>query len=169
MLKKSIQDLLNRQVEREGYSAILYLAMASWTETKGYSGVADWLYAQAEEEKMHMLKIIKYINERDGKAIIPSFDKPPADFDGLKVMFDQVLEHEKYISESINEIVALTVKENDFATHNWLQWFVSEQVEEESTSQAIIDKLNLVGDHNLYMFDRDIMSMRAEGGSEEQA
>lgn len=164
MLKKSIEDLLNRQIEREGYSSILYLSMASWAETEGYNGVAEWLFAQAEEEKEHMLKIIRYVNERDGKAIIPSFDKPPVDFDGLKVMFDQVLEHEKYISESINEIVEQTVKDNDFATNNWLQWFVSEQVEEESSAQEIIDKLKLVGDHNLYMFDRDIMSMRAEGG-----
>ena len=164
MLKKNIEDLLNRQVEREGYSSILYLAMASWAETEGYNGVADWLYAQAEEEKEHMLKVIKFINERNGKAIIPSFDKPPADFDGLKVLFDQVLEHEKYITSSINDIVAASNKENDFSTHNWLQWFVSEQVEEESSVQAIIDKLNLVGDHNLYMFDRDIMSMRGEEG-----
>ncbi|MCF8222151.1 MAG: ferritin [Bacteroidales bacterium] len=164
MLKKSIEDLLNRQIEREGYSSILYLSMASWAETEGYNGVADWLFAQAEEEKEHMLKIIRYVNERDGKAVIPSFDKPPVDFDGLKVMFDQVLEHEKYVSNSINEIVEQTVKENDFATHNWLQWFVSEQVQEESSAQEIIDKLKLVGDHNLYMFDRDIMSMRAEGG-----
>ncbi|HKL66491.1 MAG TPA: ferritin [Bacteroidales bacterium] len=162
MLKKSIEDLLNRQIEREGYSSILYLAMASWAETEGYNGVAEWLFAQAEEEKEHMLKIIRYVNERDGKAIIPSFDKPPVEFDGLKVMFDQVLEHEKYISESINEIVEQTVKDNDFATNNWLQWFVSEQVEEESSAQEIIDKLKLVGNHNLYMFDRDIMSMRAE-------
>ncbi|MBS0011590.1 MAG: ferritin [Bacteroidales bacterium] len=165
MLKKSIEDLLNRQIEREGYSSILYLSMASWAETEGYAGVAEWLYAQAEEEKMHMLKILRYVNEREGKAIIPSFDKPPAGFDGLKVMFDQILEHEKYITSSINEIVAETIKENDFATHNWLQWFVSEQVEEESSVQTIIDKLNLVGSHNLYMFDRDIMSMReAEEG-----
>jgi len=166
MLKKSIEDLLNRQVEREGYSSILYLSMASWAETSGYAGVAEWLYSQAEEEKEHMLKIIRFVNEREGKAIIPSFDKPPAEFDGLKIMFDQVLEHEKFITSSINEIVAETVKENDFATNNWLQWFVSEQVEEESSVQAIIDKLKLVGDHNLYMFDRDIMSMRGEDEEE---
>ncbi|MEE4215570.1 MAG: ferritin [Bacteroidales bacterium] len=162
MLKKSVEDLLNRQVEREGYSAILYLSMASWAETRGFAGVADWLYAQAEEEKMHMLKIIRFINERSGKAIIPSFDKPPVEFDGLKVLFDQILQHEQYISSSINEIVAETVKEDDYATNNWLQWFVSEQVEEESSVEAIIDKLKLVGDHNLYMFDRDIMSMRGQ-------
>ncbi len=167
MLKKSVEDLLNRQVKREGYSAILYLSMASWAETQGYAGIAEWLYVQAEEEKMHMLKLIRFINEREGKAMIPSFDKPPADFDSLKILFDQVLEHEKYITSSINEIVAETIKENDFATHNWLQWFVSEQVEEESSVQTIIDKLKLVGTHNLYMFDRDIMSMRAEEQDEE--
>ena len=166
MLKKSVEDLLNRQVKREGYSAILYLSMASWAETQGYAGIAEWLYVQAEEEKMHMLKLIRFINEREGKAIIPSFDKPPADFDSLKILFDQVLEHEKYITSSINEIVAETIKENDFATHNWLQWFVSEQVEEESSVQTIIDKLKLVGTHNLYMFDRDIMSMREEEDEE---
>jgi len=166
MLKKSVEDLLNRQVKREGYSAILYLSMASWAETQGYAGIAEWLYVQAEEEKMHMLKLIRFINEREGKAIIPSFDKPPADFDSLKILFDQVLEHEKYITSSINEIVAETNKENDFATHNWLQWFVSEQVEEESSVQTIIDKLKLVGTHNLYMFDRDIMSMREEEDEE---
>ncbi len=106
--------------------------------------------------------MIRYINEREGRAIIPSFDKPPSDFEGLKLLFDQVLEHEKFITSSINEIVEETNKENDFATHNWLQWFVAEQVEEESSVQAIIDKLNLVGTNNLYMFDRDIMSMREE-------
>ncbi|HCC71682.1 MAG TPA: ferritin [Bacteroidales bacterium] len=166
MFKKSVEDLLNRQVEREGNSAVLYLSMASWAETNSYAGIAEWLYAQAEEEKMHMLKVIRYINERDGKAVIPSFDKPPADFDGLKTLFDQVLDHEKFITGSINEIVAETIKENDFSTHNWLQWFVSEQVEEESSVHAVIDRLNLVGDHNLYIFDRDIMSMREEENGE---
>ncbi len=166
MLKKSIEDICNRQVEREFYSSLLYLAMASWTETKGYAGIAEWLYEQAEEEKMHMLKFVRYINERGGHAILPALEKPPVEFGDINKMFDEVLEHEKYISASINEIVALTVKENDFATHNWLQWFVSEQVEEESSVQDIIDKLNLVGEHNMYMFDRDILGMRAAAAEE---
>ncbi len=161
MLKKSIEDICNRQVEREFYSSLLYLSMASWTETKGYAGIAEWLYEQAEEEKMHMLKFVRYINERGGHAIMPALKKPPVEFGDINKMFDEVLEHERYISASINDIVALTVKENDFATNNWLQWFVSEQVEEESSVQDIIDKLNLVGKHNMYMFDRDIMGMRA--------
>jgi ferritin len=113
-----------------------------------------------------MLKFIKFINERGGHAIMPALEKPPVDYKGVKEMFDEVLHHEKFISESINEIVALATSEKDFALLNWIQWFVSEQVEEESSVQAIIDKLNLIGKNNLYMFDRDIMSMRSEGADE---
>ncbi|MEE4116595.1 MAG: ferritin [Marinilabiliaceae bacterium] len=167
MLKKSIEDICNRQVEREFYSSLLYLAMASWTETKGYAGIADWLYEQAEEEKLHMLKFVRYINERGGHAIMPALEKPPVDFGDINTMFDEVLKHEQYISESINEVAAMAIEENDFATTNWIQWFISEQVEEESSVQAIIDKLNLVGSHNMYMFDRDIMGMRAEEAASE--
>ena len=131
MLKKSIEEICNRQVEREFYSSLLYLSMASWTETQGYAGIAEWLYEQAEEEKEHMLKFVRYINERGGHAIIPALEKPPVEFGNINEMFDEVLKHEQYISASINEIVALTVKENDFATNNWIQWFVTEQIEEE--------------------------------------
>jgi len=166
MLKKSIEDICNRQVQREGYSSNLYLAMASWAENKGYAGIATWLYAQAEEEKLHMLKFIGYINERGGHAIIPAFDQPPVEFKDIQTMFDDVLEHERYITASINEIVGLVTAEKDFSTLNWIQWFVSEQIEEEASVQEIIDKLRLVGTHNMYMFDRDIMSLRAAGGGE---
>ncbi|MDX9928554.1 MAG: ferritin [Bacteroidales bacterium] len=161
-MKKKLEDICNRQVEREAYSSNLYLAMASWAETKGMAGVAEWLYAQSDEERMHMMKFVKFINERGGHAIIPQLEKPPVDYKGVNEMFDEVLHHEKYISESINEIVAMAGTEKDYALLNWIQWFVSEQVEEESSVQAIIDKLNLIGSKNLYMFDRDIMKMRSE-------
>jgi ferritin len=160
MLKKKVEDICNRQVEREGYSFILYLAMASWAEVNGFAGVAGWLYAQAEEEKLHMLKFIKYINERGGKAVLPAFKKPPVDFKNVQEMFKEVLKHEEFVTASINEIVALTLQEKDFNTHNFLQWFVLEQVEEEASARAILDKLNLVGKNNMYQFDRDIMSLR---------
>jgi ferritin len=164
-MKKRLEEICNRQVEREAYSSNLYLAMASWAETKGMSGVADWMYAQSEEERMHMLKFIKFINERGGHAVISELQKPPVDYKGVNEMFAEVLHHEKFISESINDIVALASEEKDFALLNWIQWFVSEQVEEESSVQAIIDKLNLLGSHNMYMFDRDIMSMRSAEGA----
>jgi len=161
MLNKKVEKALNEQVEKEGYSSALYLAMASWAEVKGMAGVAEWLYVQSEEERLHMLKFIKYINERGGKAVIPAFKQPGKEFSPVKKMFDEVLKHEQFISNSINEIVAICVAEKDFTTQNWIQWFVNEQIEEEANATKILDKLNLLGDNNLYLFDRDIMSLRA--------
>jgi ferritin len=160
MLNKRVEEILNVQVEKEGYSSNLYLAMASWAETRGFEGISKWLYAQAEEERVHMLKIIAYINERGGKTIIPSFAKPPVDYPGVKSMFEQVLEHEQYVTASINEIVAVCMQEKDYTTHNWVQWFVTEQIEEEASANNILDKLDLLGDGPLYLFDRDILTMR---------
>ena len=111
MLNKKVEKVLVAQVEKEGYSSHLYLAMAGWAESKGMSGIAKWLYAQAEEERMHMLKFITYINERGGRAIIPGFEKPPVDFDGVKKMFDQVFEHEQFVTKSINDIVEVCLNE----------------------------------------------------------
>lgn len=160
MIKKRIEDICNRQVEREGYSSNLYIAMASWAENNGYPGIALWLYGQAEEEKLHMLKFIKYINERGGKAIIPAFKKPVAEYKSVENVFNEVLKHEEFVTDSINEIVGLTLEEKDFNTHNFLQWFVFEQVEEEASIRTIIDKIRLVGNNNLYLFDKDIFSLR---------
>ena len=166
MLPKKIEEILNRQIEREDYSSQLYLSMASWAENNGFEGVSDWLYAQAEEERVHMLKLVKYVNDRDGVAVIPGINTPPTEFGDVFTMFDQVLKHEKYISGSINEIVAVCIAENDYTTQNWIQWFVTEQIEEEASVKVIIDKLKLLGKTNLYMFDRDIVSMRGSGGAE---
>jgi ferritin len=162
MLNKKVEEILNVQVEKEGYSSNLYLAMASWAEARGYEGIAKWLYAQAEEEREHMLKIIAYINERGGRTIIPAFAKPPVDYTGVKPMFEQVLEHEQYVTASINEIVTVCMQEKDYTTHNWVQWFVTEQIEEEASANNILDKLNLLGDGPLYLFDRDILTLRSE-------
>lgn len=160
MLKPKVEKILNEQIEKEGYSFFLYLSMASWAESKGMSGTAQWLYAQSEEEKMHMLKFVSYINERGGKAVLPAIKQAPGEWKDVFVMFDEVLKHEQYISESINKIVETAIKENDFATNNWLQWFVTEQVEEESSVQQVIDKLNMLGNASIYLFDKDIMSLR---------
>lgn len=160
MLNKKVEDLCNRQVEREGFSSNLYLSMAAWAETNGLPGIASWLYAQAEEERIHFLKFIKYINERGGRAVIPALKKPAGDFKGPEDLFKEVLKHEEFITASINEIVHLTLQEKDYNTHNFLQWFVLEQVEEEASVRTIIDKIHLVGPANLYIFDRDILSLR---------
>ncbi|MBN2612682.1 MAG: ferritin [Bacteroidales bacterium] len=163
MLNNKIEKILNEQVEKEGYSSSLYLAMASWAEVNGYAGIAAWLYKQSDEERQHMLKLIGYINERGGHAIVPAFKEPPAIQKSVLNMFEEVLRHEQYISQSINEIVALCLEEKDFTTHNWIQWFVTEQIEEEAQSQKILDKLSMLNESSLYVFDRDIMSLRNNG------
>ena len=160
MLTKKVEEFCNRQIEREGYSSNMYLAMASWAENKGMAGIADWLYAQAEEEKLHMLKFIRFVNERGGAAVIPAFKQPPVKYKGVSEMFAEVLKHEKFITASINEVLATAIAENDYATTNWIQWFVKEQVEEETGVQLIIDKLALAGEHGIYFLDRDIMRLR---------
>ncbi len=160
MLNKKIEEICNRQIEREAFSSNLYLAMASWAETSGLSGVAEWFYAQADEERMHMLKFIKYVNERGGSAIIPALKKPSVDFKNVDDVFRDVLKHEEFITASINENVALALDEKDFNTHNFLQWFITEQLEEEASVKGILDKVKLVGKNNMYQFDRDILSLR---------
>lgn len=168
MLNKKVEKVLVEQIEKEGYSSNLYLAMASWAESNGLEGTSKWLYAQADEERMHMLKFVAYVNERGGHAIVPTFKQPPVDYKNVREVFEMVYEHEQFVTASINNIVAVCLDEKDFTTHNWIQWFVTEQIEEEASASAIIDKLKLLGDNNLYMFDRDIMGMRgAEGDTAE--
>ena len=166
MLNKKVESILNEQVEKEGYSSNLYLAMASWSEVNGYSGIAEWLYKQSDEERMHMLKLIGYINERGGHAIVPVLNEPPVNQKSVTSMFEDVLKHEQYISQSINEIVAVCIEEKDYTTHSWIQWFVNEQIEEEAQVQTILDKLSMLGEANMYLFDRDILSMRGSEGEE---
>ncbi len=160
MLNKKIEVICNRQVEREGYSSNLYLAMASWAEFSGLSGVAAWMYIQSDEERVHMLKFIKYINERGGKAVLPAFTQPPVEFKSVEEVFKEVLKHEEFVTESINEIVSLALELKDFNTNSFVQWFVNEQIEEEASARLILDKIRLVGKNNMYEFDRDILSLR---------
>ncbi len=164
-MKKIIEDICNRQIEREAYSSMLYLAMASWAENEGLKGVSGWLYAQSDEERLHMLKFVKFVNERGGKALIPALKQPPVKFKSVFEVFDETLKHEQFITNSINEIVHIALEEKDFTTHNWVQWFVTEQTEEEASVMEIIDRLKLATDKNLYLFDRDILSMRSAGGA----
>ncbi len=162
MLTEKILNILNEQVKKEMYSSNLYLAMAIWADSQGYNGTAQWLYAQSDEEHDHMMMFVHYINDKGGKAIIPAIDMPPSEFKDLKNLFNEVLKHEQYITESIHEIVALTIEEKDYSTNSWIQFFVKEQIEEEKSVQEILDKLKLVGGNNLYMFDRDVASLRNE-------
>jgi ferritin len=165
MLVKSIQEALNKQVQMEAESSQAYLAMASWAEIQpGLEGVSNFFYKQSDEERIHMLKLIRFINERGGFAVVPALPQPIITFKSIKNVFDEFLNHELAVSNSINELVHLSLSEKDYATHNFLQWYVNEQIEEERTARILNDKLELIGDDKggLYLFDRDIMNYRGK-------
>ncbi len=167
MLTKPMQDALNNQVQMEAESSQAYLAMASWAEIQpGLQGVTEFFYKQSDEERVHMLKLIRFINERGGYAVVPALAQPIVTFKSLKFMFDEFLNHELKVSNSINDLVHLSLTEKDYATHNFLQWYVNEQMEEERTARMLNEKLELVGDDKggLYLFDRDVLMYR--GASE---
>jgi len=161
MLTKKVEKSLNRQIELEANASQFYLAMASWAETKGLEGVANFFYRHSDEEREHMLKLIKYVNERGGHAIVPALDKPPKVFDCLSHVFQDLLDHEVMVSKEINTVVDICLQDKDYTTHNFMQWYVAEQIEEEALARHILDKLKLIGDDKggLYLFDRDIMNM----------
>ncbi len=161
MLSKKIEAALNGQVEVEARSSQAYLAMASWAENTGLGGTAAFLYRHSDEERMHMLKLIKFINERGGRAVVPALDQPGTGFSSITDIFRSLLDHETKVTEEINGVVDLCLQEKDYTTHNFMQWYVSEQIEEEALARTMIDKLNLIGNDKggLYLFDRDLVNI----------
>jgi ferritin len=164
MLSKKIEAALNGQVEVEAMSSQAYLAMASWAENQGLSGTAAFLYKHSDEERMHMLKLVKFINERGGIAIIPALKQPSTNFKSITGIFESLLFHETKVTQEINKVVDTCLKEKDYTTHNFMQWYVSEQIEEEALARTLIDKLNLIGNDKggLYLFDRDLEGLSAD-------
>jgi ferritin len=158
MLKDKIEEILNNQIKSEAQSSQIYLAMASWAETQGLGGTAQFLYKHSDEERMHMLKLVQYVNERGGNAIVPKLDQPEGDYKSLPNLFQTLLNHEIMVSGEINNMVDVCLDEKDYTTHNFLQWYVAEQIEEEALARTIMDKLNMIGQDKggLYLFDRDI-------------
>lgn len=158
MIGKDIEAALNKQIYAEANSSHFYLAMASWAETRGYEGVSNFFYSQSDEERQHMLKLVKYVNERGGHAHIPKINEPSKMFDCLTHVFQDFLDHEVKVSSLINDLVHICLENRDYTTQNFLQWYVAEQIEEEALARTILDKLKLIGDDKggLYLFDRDI-------------
>ncbi|MFT5761632.1 MAG: ferritin [Polaribacter sp.] len=163
MLTSKIEVALNNQVTVEAESSQIYLAMASWAENLGFEGVSQFMYAHSDEERAHMLKLIKFINERGGHAKVSQLSAPPTEFGSFKDMFQTLFDHEVMVSETINDLVDISLQEKDYATHNFLQWYVSEQIEEEALARNILDKINLIGDDKsgFYLFDSDIKKLIA--------
>jgi len=161
-LNTRIEEILNGQIKAEATSSQLYLAMASWADVTGLKGTAEFLYAHADEEREHMLKLVRFVNERGGKAEIPSVELPQKEFESLSQIFSLLLEHEIKVTNMINEVVFVCLEEKDYSTHNFMQWFVAEQLEEEALARDILDKLNMIGNDKagLYLFDRDLEKLQ---------
>ena len=157
-MNKKVEEILNKQIELEASSSHHYLAMASWAESVGYGGAADFLYLHSDEERQHMLRLVKFVNERGGKVIIPSLTGGEISFNSLDEVFESLLKHEVEVTNSINEVVHVCLEQKDYTTHNFMQWYVAEQIEEEALAQNMIDKLNLINEDTggMYLFDRDL-------------
>jgi ferritin len=166
MLSKKMSALLNKQIETEANASSVYLAMASWVETQGYEGAAQFLYGHSDEERAHMLKLLRYVNERGGHGLVPEIKAPRKDYKSLGAIFEDLLAHEMKVSKEIHKIVDAALAEKDYATHNFLQWYVQEQMEEERLARTVLDKFNLVGNDKggLYMLDRELSSLSGQSG-----
>lgn len=158
MLSKKMVDALNGQINKEMYSAYLYMAMSAYSDHKGLKGFANWFYVQYQEEMEHAMRIYYYIQDQGGKVKLMAIEQPPTEFGTPLEMFQKTLEHEKFVTKSINDLVDLAGAEKDHATQIFLQWFVTEQIEEESNDNEIIDKLNLAGQegNGLFMIDKEL-------------
>ncbi len=167
MLSIKLETALNNQIRIEAESSQIYLSMAAWAEVKGLEGIAGFMYAQSDEERMHMLKLVKYVNERGGHALISDLKAPKTEFNTFQNMFQELYDHELFVSQSINDLVHVTLEEQDYATHNFLQWYVSEQIEEEALARTILDKINLIGNDKggLYLFDRDVQQITVDSAA----
>lgn len=146
MIHKSIQDALNVQINLEQYSAQLYLAMSAHCEAKSFRGFAHWLRVQSREETAHAMKLVTFVLDRGGRLELKPIEAPPTDFGSITQVFEKILAHENSITASINALFELSRKEKDFASEITLQWYVTEQVEEEANVGQILDHLRAVGE-----------------------
>jgi ferritin len=158
MLSGKMADALNAQLNAELYSAYLYMSMSAHFHSKSLLGFANWMRVQAQEEMVHALKFYDFINGRGGRVLLGAVEGPPTEWESPVSAFEHVLEHEQKVTGLINDLVNLAVDERDHATNAFLQWFVTEQVEEESSANDIVQKLKLVGGHagGLFMIDQEL-------------
>lgn len=158
MLSKRIESTINKQINAELWSAYLYLSMSAYFESISLKGFANWMWVQAREEVTHAMRLYNHITERSGKVLLTAIDKVPTEWKSPLNAFEETYKHEQKVTSLINNIVDLANKEKDHATVNMLQWFVNEQVEEESSADEIVQKLKLIGKDNsgLFMLDQEL-------------
>ena len=157
-MNKKVAEALIKQINKEFFSAYLYLAMEQHLEDDSMSGMANWMHQQFLEEQFHANKMMKYLNSRGEKVVLEAIEKPKVEWTSIKEIFDDVLEHEQSITASINNIQVIAVDEKDFATMSFLQWFIGEQIEEEDNAETIIKQISLIGDngYGLLMLDKEM-------------
>lgn len=158
MLSEKIQAALNHQIKRELDSAHLYLSMSAYCEAMNLPGFANWMRRQSQEEVSHSMKIFDYVHQQNGRVKLKSIDEPAAEFKSLLDMWQKVLDHERQVSKAIHELYELTQEESDYATQAMLQWFITEQVEEEKTASAILEQVKMIGTSSpaLFFLDRHV-------------
>ena len=160
MIKERVEKTLNEQVNAEIYSAYLYLSMSSYFDSVNLPGFAQWMKSQAMEEMVHAMKLYDYVIERGGRMLLGAIEAPPTQWDNPVAAFEATLEHERKVTALINNLVEIALDEKDHATNIFLQWFVSEQVEEEASVDSVLQKLKMIGSQGqgLFMMDRELGS-----------
>ncbi len=158
MISEKIQEALNEQLNAELYSSYLYLSMSAYFQDINLGGFANWMRVQAQEEVVHAMKFYDFVNERGGRVILKSVEGPPKEWESPLAVFEAGYEHEQKVTGLINNLVELALGEHDHATNIFLQWFVSEQVEEEDNANTVVQKIKLMGDAKggLFMLDREL-------------
>lgn len=158
MISKNMEQALNAHLVYELEASLQYLAMASWCETKGMDGAANFFYGHSHEENLHFMKMFQYINEVGGHAVVPKVKQPNNDFEGIAEMCNVAYENEKVVSRAIYKLVELATKEEDHVTTEMLRFYVQEQREEETLFQKVLDKIRLIGDgtQSLYYIDKEL-------------
>jgi ferritin len=158
MLSDSMEKALNGQLNAELYSSYLYLSMSAYFQSVNLGGFAHWMRMQAQEELVHTMKFYDYVCERGGRVLLQPVDGPPTQWDSPLAVFEAVLEHERKVTGLINKLVDGAIEERDHATNGFLQWFVTEQVEEEASADGVLQKLKLVGDAagGTFMIDQEL-------------
>ncbi len=158
MIDERMCEAVNKQINAELLSAYIYYSMAQWFESEDLPGMAQWMYAQTQEEMFHADKFARYINERGGRVIMGSIDEPRSDWDSPEAVFQHALEHEQWVTGNINGLVDLAIEINDHATKNFLIWYVDEQVEEEANVGGVLAQVRRAGDNPnaLMMMDREL-------------
>lgn len=156
-ISKKVEEILNKQINAEFWSAYFYLSMSNYCNANGMPGFANWMKVQFQEETSHAMKMLDYINERGGRVILEPIAEVPAEWSGVLEIFEETLKHEQLVTNLINACVNIAIEEKDHASVNFLQWFVDEQVEEEATVGEIIDQLKMFEGkgHGLYMMDKE--------------